>query len=395
MFSTKCLETERQTLLQFKSGLSDPAHRLSSWTGDDCCSWMGVACSNDVPRHVIKLDLRIRIPEFIGSFKKLEYLNLSKAGFTGTIPHHLGNLSMLKSLDLSINYWQSLVIDNAGWLSRLTSLKYLNMSYVDMLQASNWLPVINMLPSLLEIRLSFCDLSGPLLNLPFVNFTSLSTLDLSFNHIDSSLPDWLFDLSNLEYMYLNGNHFEGKIPSNIGNLTFLKALDLSSYFSPSNLQIPSTLGNLCNLHTLSLSYLDLSLEQAKLGRIFSGCIINSLTELDLSSTSLNGSLPGWLGTLTNLKILDLSSNEGLSLSTSLSNLCKLQTLSLNGLDLSKEAAKTARIFSGCIVQRLKELHLANTNLQGDMPYWIDGLENLKLLDLSLNQINSTLPHWLC
>ncbi|XP_039116430.1 receptor-like protein EIX2 [Dioscorea cayenensis subsp. rotundata] len=269
MINSKCLEIERQTLLQFKSGLSDPAHRLSSWIGDDCYSWVGITCSNDITKHVVKLDLQnvvilqsyyissfytscdinkalggkldptlvnlqqlhfldlscnyfngIHIPEFMGSFQKLEYLSLSQAGFIGIIPHQFGNLSALKFLDLSYNYIHGnfLIIDNAGWLSGLTSLKYLNLSYVDMSHASNWLSAINMLPSLLDIHLSECGLHFPTLNLQYLNFTSLSTLDLSANSINSTLPNWLFNVSNLEYLYLGDNEFKGKIPSNIQKL---------------------------------------------------------------------------------------------------------------------------------------------------------------------------------
>ncbi|KAJ0963855.1 hypothetical protein J5N97_028977 [Dioscorea zingiberensis] len=205
-------------------------------------------------------------------------------------------------------------------------------------------------------------------------------------------------------------------------MTSLKVLDLSDSFQ-GDVQIPTTLGNLCNLHTLVLSYLNLSLESAKLGRIFSGCLKHSLVELDLSHTSFNiinnSTLPPWLYKLSrlehlnlhsnalqdrdipanigdfmsSLKSLDLSYNDpGLSLPTTLGNLCKLQELSRSGLNLrSKEATKFEQIFSGCIVQSLRKLSSVETYLQGDMPDWIGGLKNLQMLDLSSNQINSTLP----
>ncbi|KAJ0963640.1 hypothetical protein J5N97_028762 [Dioscorea zingiberensis] len=63
---SQCLEVERQALIQFKQGLSDPGHRLSSWTGDDCCSWSGITCSNLITGHVIKLNLRIPLQKLVG-----------------------------------------------------------------------------------------------------------------------------------------------------------------------------------------------------------------------------------------------------------------------------------------------------------------------------------------
>lgn len=50
----------------------------------------------------------------------LQYLNLSKAVFSGLIPPHFGNLSHLQSLDLKSF---SLHVENIHWLAGLVSLK--------------------------------------------------------------------------------------------------------------------------------------------------------------------------------------------------------------------------------------------------------------------------------
>jgi Leucine-rich repeat (LRR) protein len=43
------------------------------------------------------------IPSFFGYLRNLRYLNLSNAGFVGTIPHQLANLSNLHSLDIHVS----------------------------------------------------------------------------------------------------------------------------------------------------------------------------------------------------------------------------------------------------------------------------------------------------
>ena len=54
--AVRCIQSERQTLLQFKAGLIDDYDMLSSWTTEDCCQWKGVGCSN-ITGHVLRLNL--------------------------------------------------------------------------------------------------------------------------------------------------------------------------------------------------------------------------------------------------------------------------------------------------------------------------------------------------
>ncbi|KAK7860853.1 receptor-like protein eix2, partial [Quercus suber] len=55
--SVKCIEKERQALLEFKKGIVEG--KLSSWGSEDqknCCNWEGVYCNNQTG-HVLELDL--------------------------------------------------------------------------------------------------------------------------------------------------------------------------------------------------------------------------------------------------------------------------------------------------------------------------------------------------
>lgn len=106
-------------------------------------------------KHLTNLDLSLNkfsnIPDFFGSLTNLRYLNLSTASFAGKIPRTLGNLSLLQHLDLSDNYGLQ-DVDDLRWLSKLHSLKYLDLSNIDLSKSSNVFTALNMLPSLLFLN---------------------------------------------------------------------------------------------------------------------------------------------------------------------------------------------------------------------------------------------------
>ncbi|CAN6572413.1 unnamed protein product [Malus baccata var. baccata] len=352
-----CLDFERKALLEVKQGLVDPSDGLSSWTGEDCCKWRGIGCNKKTGR-VTRLNLRneyvdgldgedgamhalggeinrsllvlkdliyldlsmnnfegVRVPSFMGSLEKLQYLNLSGASFGGVIPHNLGNLSRLLFLDLSNNFFEPNATD-LRWLPTLS----LDLNKV----ASSWLPTVNMLPSLVELHLPSCQLSILPFALPFINFTSLSVLDLSTNNFNSTLPPWLFNLTKLVSIDLNSNNLRGALPETFGSLKSLQTLDLSQN-SDIEGQLPRSLGTLCNLQALKLSINRITGEITNFVDSLSSCANISLQRLDLGYNNLTGKLPDSLGHLKNLRSLELWHNsfQG-SVPTSIENLKSLE-----------------------------------------------------------------------
>lgn len=98
---SKCIEIERQALLQIKRGLADTYGKISTWgTKQDCCQWRRVGCNNSTG-HVSHLHLSaihyfsfddyfdynsfLRIPSNISAsllhLKNLNYLDLSSNDF--------------------------------------------------------------------------------------------------------------------------------------------------------------------------------------------------------------------------------------------------------------------------------------------------------------------------
>ncbi|RVW45038.1 LRR receptor-like serine/threonine-protein kinase FLS2 [Vitis vinifera] len=349
VLNVSCTEIERKALVDFKQGLTDPSGRLSSWVGLDCCRWSGVVCSQRVPR-VIKLKLRnqyARSPdandEDTGAFeddygaahafggeishslldlKDLRYLDLSMNNFEGLqIPKFIGSFKRLRYLNLSVE-------DDLHWLSGLSSLRHLNLGNIDLSKAAAyWHRAVNSLSSLLELRLPRCGLSSlPDLPLPFFNVTSLLVLDLSNNDFNSSIPHWLFNFSSLAYLDLNSNNLQGSVPEGFGYLISLKYIDFSSNLFIGG-HLPRDLGKLCNLRTLKLSFNSISGEITEFMDGLSECVnSSSLESLDLGfNYKLGGFLPNSLGHLKNLKSLHLWSNSFVgSIPNSIGNLSSLQ-----------------------------------------------------------------------
>ena len=90
----------------------------------------------------------ILIPEFFGSLKNLQYLNLSNGGFNGVVPPTLGNLSNLEFLDLSSNeFKQSLFVKDLEWMISLVSLKILKMDEMEFSMVGyQWIKALKRLP---------------------------------------------------------------------------------------------------------------------------------------------------------------------------------------------------------------------------------------------------------
>ncbi|GAY52194.1 hypothetical protein CUMW_140030 [Citrus unshiu] len=363
-------------------------------------------------KHLSYLDLSyndfqgVQIPRFICSMGNLRYLNLSYTQFVGMIPPQLGNLSNLQYLDLS---WNFLYVENLWWLPGLSFLKDLDLSYVNLSKASDWLRVTNTLPSLVKLRLSRCQLHH-LPPLAIANFSTLTTLDLLYNQFDNSfVPNWVFGLIQLVFLDLRRNNFQGPIPEGLQNLTSLKHLLLDS--NRFNSSIPNwlyrfnrleslgvsnnslqgrvirSMASLCNLRSVMLSCVKLSQEISEIFDIFSGCVSSGLKILVLHGSSVSGHLTYKLGQFKNLYYLDLSNNSIVGpIPFSLGHLSTLQFIDLSYNELNGMNDNWIPPF------QLATLGLRHCHLGSRFPSWLYSQKHLNYLDLSYSGIIGTIPN---
>ncbi|XP_059635982.1 receptor kinase-like protein Xa21 [Cornus florida] len=213
-----------------------------------------------------------RIPEGIGSYTNLTYLNLSNNSLNGTIPSTIGRLKGLQKLYLYDNEIEGSIPNEICLLNNVGNV-YLHNN----------------------------KLSGPIPHC-IGNLTRLQRLFLQSNSLNSSIPLNLWSLDNLLFLNLSLNSLSGSLDPSIRAVKSLESIDLSWNQISGN--IPIILGVFESLNSLNLSR-----------NSFSGPIPESLGKLitldflDLSQNNLSGSIPRSLQAISHLKHLNLSFNK--------------------------------------------------------------------------------------
>ncbi|KAL0342986.1 UNVERIFIED_CONTAM: Receptor-like protein EIX2 [Sesamum angustifolium] len=421
----RCLERERQALLNIKSQLVDTHGRLSSWgtdedKRDDCCEWRGIHCHNR-SNNVIRLDLQFYnlggkistsllelqhlryldvsgndfeyapIPEFIGSLTKLQYLSLVWANFVGPIPRQIGNLSKLHFLDISCNY--NCYSENLDWVFSLGSLEHLRLTLINLSKATNWV-MMNLSIGLLEKKLEYLDLGGNKFTGTFPNmsrFSSLHTLFLDRNNLSGSIREGYLRLPHLATLDLSSNKLIGPIP----NLSFSSSLE--RLFLSNNMFNGTLTETMFNLRLPHLATLDLSSNKL-IGPIPDLSFSSSLVSLYLSNNMFNGTLTESIGHLSQLLELDLSFNSFLEVQFSPSWVprFKLKLLFLTQCKLGNYFPKWLET-----QKELSEIDISSTGISDIIPSWFGSIPNFSLpldsepkgiviLDISKNMISGSL-----
>ncbi|VYS62573.1 unnamed protein product [Arabidopsis thaliana] len=276
----------------------------------------------------------------ISSHSELGYLYMGENNFNGPIP---GSISKLVGLrDLSLSFWNTGrgIVDFSIFL-HLKSLCSLDLSYlntrsmVDLSFFSHLMSLDELDLSGINLKiistLSFPSATGTLIlaSCNIVEFpkflenqTSLFYLDISANHIEGQVPEWLWRLPTLSFVNIAQNSFSGELPMLPNSIYSFIASD--NQFSG---EIPRTVCELVSLNTLVLSNNKFSgsiprcfenfktisilhLRNNSLSGVFPKEIISeTLTSLDVGHNWLSGQLPKSLIKCTDLEFLNVEDNR--------------------------------------------------------------------------------------
>ncbi|GKB51440.1 leucine-rich repeat-containing protein, partial [Tanacetum coccineum] len=362
----KCIENERQALLDFNAPLQDPDDNLSTWRPeeeDDCCQWSGVWCNNQTG-HVTELDLYGlggEISLSLLNLTYLSYLDLFYNSFHGTIPMFICSMTHLTFLSLSNNEFTGTIPESIGNMTQLTHL----------------------------------DLDGNNFNgtipISIGSLTSLTFLDLSENKFSGVIPKSIGSLTKLTDLYLGSNKFSGTIPMSIGSLTKLTSLELSdnSFYGT----IPREFGNLTNLEYL---YLD-SLGSCRVENLDWLSSLSSLEELKMDGTSL-AKANNWVNVIIGLQNLYYLSLVGCDLShvmhpysSSVNSSSSITNLSVQKNNLNSPMYSWLCPLFG---KKLEYLFISGNKFDGNLSDFLNTLSTsattLEILDASSNQFTGSL-----
>ncbi|KAJ9145860.1 hypothetical protein P3X46_028190 [Hevea brasiliensis] len=294
------------------------------------------------------------------TLERLKFVNLSHSEALIRTPDLTGAPNLEK---LILEGCTSLVeVHPSIWL-----LKWLIILNMKDCRCLHTLPISIEMQSLQVLNLSGCfklkkfpEIEGNMEHLSelYLDGTAIEELPLSIEHLTGlvllnlsncknlvSLPSSICHSNSLKTLALSGCSKLDQLPEKLGNVECLEELDISG---TAMRQMPSSIALLKNLKTLSfrgcgvqppkpwsslLSNFLLPRKSADSRSLLLPSLssLQSLTLLNLSNCNLpEGVVPSDLGSLSSLKILDLSDNEFVSLPVSISQLSRLEALHLEG-----------------------------------------------------------------
>ncbi|WVY98344.1 hypothetical protein V8G54_030495 [Vigna mungo] len=417
------------------------------------------------PTNIQELDLSSnslsnKFLSYLKGLPHLQYLDLSQNQLEGTVDINGSTFTSLKNLDLSSNHINNFLVH--GGLQSTSTLEVLALDgnvidgkkLRDSLRTLSSIKMLSMRSNnfkgaivardfhdLKNLESLILDESSNLENDFFQSigdFTSLKVLSLWECHINGTLPaaDW-FKLNKLEELDISNNDFEGLLPSSFVNMTSLRTLKLSYNYFIGNLasnlasltsleyfgfeenqfEIPISFTPFANHSNLKFIYSDgnkvimdseLRMQhwipkfQLQVISLSSTTETNSIpfpkflfyqyniTILDFTNCKLEGEFPNWLlennTQLEEISVRNCSFTGNFELpSRPLFNIMRID-VSDNDITGQMLGSNISSIFPN-----LKFLNMSINDIQGSIPHEFSQMHFLNTLDLSDNNLSGEIP----
>ncbi|XP_071705649.1 receptor-like kinase TMK3 [Rutidosis leptorrhynchoides] len=380
-------------LNQFKKGLTNS--ELLSWpeNDNDPCgppSWRHVYCSQSrvTQIQVQGMNLKGTLPSNLNQLSMLSNLGLQRNQFTGSLPS-LSGLKELRWVYLDFNLFDEIPYD---FFHGLDSLEVMALDSNPLNATTGWSIPVDLQNSvqLQNLTLISCNLVGPVPEF-LGSMSSLGVLKLSMNRIAGGIPlsfnesvirilwlngqsgsgmtgpiDVVATMTSLTSLWLHGNHFSGKIPANIGDLTQLKDFNVN--------------------------------QNDLVGMIPDGLAGLSLDTLDLNNNQFMGPVPKF-------KAANFTYSANKFCQPDPGVPCALEVNALlEFLDQLNYPSRLVSTWSGndpcdgpwlgltCNnQQKVNSIHLARYNLSGTLSPTISNLDSLTRIDLGSNNLTGVIP----
>ncbi|MCB2197308.1 MAG: leucine-rich repeat domain-containing protein, partial [Bacteroidetes bacterium] len=360
------------------------------------------------------------IPTGIGNLTNLTYLDLGLNQLSGSIPTEIGNLTNLTSLDLQNNQLTGNIPAEIGGLANLTALRLDNNQFTGMGDLSS----LNCSPEIYNNYLTF-DAIKPNIGL----FTVHDQYSPQYVPIDTNIflepvgTKVTLNIDTLAEVNLGGenNYYQWfKDEGNVTEITtnpeyIIDSLDTSTegiyYCEITNTEVDSLILISKNVYVnINVSSTDFDALVAlynatdgdnwtdnsgwntttnNVSNAWHGVTVSGghVTELNLTSNNLTGTIPPEIGDLLYLTKLELYYNnlEG-EIPTEIGNLTNLTLMDLDGNQLSGSIPPEIGNLTN-----LTNLFIDANNITGSIPSEIGNLINLTYLWLHSNQISGEIP----
>ena len=346
--------------------------RAAPWlSAGDECTWYGIVCDDEDMVVGINLDAPTGenngvhgiIPKEIGEMSSLRSLNLSNSDISGPIPSSLANTNLAK-LDLSGNSIDGIFPQSLHGHKQIT-----------------------------DINIANNKLTGPLPDVG--SMPNLKKFDASNNSFSSTIPDTFSSKSKLKDLKIANNEIEGPFPSTLsGNGQLLQRVDVSNNQLSGPLPDFGSMQNLVHVNARNNHFTGEI--QGSTGSL------SKLRVLDLSHNGLSGTLTDEIGEAQALQKIILNNNEleG-TISSDIVSLTRLFQLNLASNSFSgsipQDIGEMGRGWTEDGQKRKTTIYLDTNDLEGDIPAAIGNIESLRVLTLDGNQFNpgQSLPETVC